>query len=321
MMSNSSVVKQAIQKAELAVADLTSGSGLLVAEQADSFYRTPVTKSVLLRMLDVQGMNGPSKEISVINGVNGGRVLQSAAGGRALLEHQRVKVDIGSKVLLQSSLFRGAVPIHQEVFEDNISREALMAVVRSVVAEQTQLDIEEIVIKGDTASSDPFLKEFNGLIKSVTTNTVAAGGVNPDKDTFRDVEMALPSRYKEPGLMKYLTSVKGASWYRDSLGNRQTPMGDSAVSNGYNEANYAPFNGEPVIPIPVFPENLGSGNDETDIIYCNPKNIVLAYQREVRMTPKEDPADGTITIYVTVRFASKLKVEPAFVKATGVKIS
>lgn len=315
---------QAIQKAELVLGDLAP-NGVLQPVQFKEFIRIPRERQVLLPLVRMVEMTAPQQEVNKIR--SPARVLHGATSNQALLNGQRAKVELPTKVTLQSKLLRGAMPVAEEVFEDNIEQARLQATIRDLAGEAVSRDLEDLLCNGDTTSTDDLLKEADGVIKLVSTNVVAAGGVYLGKSTLRDIDLTMPNAFRQPlAQMRYLTSHKAAIWYRDSLGNRQTVLGDSAVvdgtggpaAGGASQTGYAQYNGVNVVPVPMFPENLGSGTNETVAIYADPKAIMFGVQREVRFKVQEDPASGSMIIHITTRVDIKLEHEPMFVKATGI---
>lgn len=78
--------------------------------------------------------------------------------------------------------------------------------------------------------------------------------------------------------------------------------------------------GVPVQPVPLFPENLGVGNDQTAIVLCNPKNIHVGIWRQIRLESDRDISEGTLKIVATLRFDVKYAEEPGVAKAINVQL-
>jgi hypothetical protein len=121
--------------------------------------------------------------------------------------------------------------------------------------------------------------------------------------------------------MRYLTSIDAEIDYRDSLSNRATAEGDRALgSSATSEATVA-YAGTAVESIPVMPEDLGSGSDETVVLFLDPKNITVGIQRDLRLETDKDISAGELIVVLSTRFDVKYAHEPAVVKATGVTVS
>ncbi len=312
--------KAIMRKGELAVADLAP-NGLLPVQQYKEFVVVSVLKGgIVLKLIRIAEMTSPTYEVPKLRPQD--QVLHGATSGVALTEDQRSKVNILPKTILTSKLLRGAVPIPDEVLEDNVEREALNAKIRDVCAEAVTSDMENLVVNGDTSSSNTLLKETDGMIKRTTTNLVPAGGTYLNKSILRDTTLGLPDEFRDDeASMVFFTSHRAGIWYRDSISNRTGDLGDETLTQGdkSSQRRYAFYNGSPIIPVPRIRNSAGLAQNETHIIYCNPKNIILGIQRDVRMEFQRDPASGTNIIHVTLRLDVGLEHEPKQVKTTGVK--
>lgn len=308
-----------LQKADLGLADLINDGGYLVAQQASKLVRILIKRSRLMGMSTIQTMKNPKMEINKIR--FGTRVLHAAQSAKALPESLRSKPDL-SQVGLDTHLFKAEVRLNNEVLEDSIERENLATTVMQLLSGAVSRDMEEIAINADTLSTDPDLAQFDGLIKQASSNIVNAGGVSLNKGVLRDMQKSLPSEFLvNRGDMAYVTSMDAEIDYRDSIANRQTATGDNALGAFASAAANVHYTGTPVEPIPLFPENLGNGSDETVVLFLDPKNITFGVQREIRLETDKDISAGEIIMVMSVRWDVKFAHEPAVVKATGIKVA
>jgi HK97 family phage major capsid protein len=308
--------KALLEKADLALSDLTSG-GLLVAQQAANFLRITIKQAKVLPLISVQTMSGPTAEIDKLYFPT--RILHAAKPQVALSSNQRAKPTLG-KVTLTTHLFKAEIRLGNEVLEDQIERGGLVNTVMETASGAVARDMDEIVIQGDTTSADPDLAELDGIVKQAASNVVAAGGVSLDKNTLRDMQKTMPSEFMDRSRMLYLVSNQAEIDYRDSVANRATDVGDQALGAYAASLNNINYNGMKVIDVPMFPENLGSGNDESYALLLDPKNIVLGFQRKITMETDKDITASELIIVTSVRFDVKYAHEPAVVKATGIKV-
>lgn len=312
--------KAIIRKGEMAVADLAP-NGVLPVQQFREFVVIAILKGgVMMKRIRVVEMTNPTYEVPKIRAQD--QVLHGATSGIALTEDQRSKPTILPKTVLTSKLLRGAVPIPDEVFEDNVEREALNAKIRDMTAEAVARDLENLLINGDTASSNDLLNQTDGVLKRTTTNLVPAGGAYLSKSILRDTCLAIPDEFREDEAnMVFFTSHRAGIWYRDSISNRTGDLGDTTLTEGDRAASprYAFYNGSPIVPVPLIRNNAGLAQNETHIIYCNPKNILFGVQRDVRMEYQRDYANGTNIIHVTCRVDVQVEHEQKNVKTSGVK--
>lgn len=311
--------KTLLAKADLSLADLLNDGGLLVPEQAARFVRILIKRSVLMGMSTVQPMKSPKSEINKIK--FGKQVLHTGETAKALPESLRSKPDL-SKVTLDTHLFKAEVRLNNEVLEDSIEREQLANTVMQLFSGAIARDMENIAINSDTTKADPDFNQFDGIIKQANSNIVIAGGVALAKNILRDMQKSMPSEFLvNKGDMAYITSVDAEIDYRDSIANRATPGGDQALGAFATSAATVHYTGTPVIPIPLFPEILGGGTDETVALFLDPKNITFGIQRDLRLETDKDISAGEIIMVMTTRWDVKFAHEPAVVKATGIKVA
>ena len=303
-----------LQKADLALADLTAGGGILKPAQAQKFMRLLIKDSPLMRLATVVPMQSPKQQLSKIK--FGSRVLRPGAEATALPLADRARPDL-SQVELDAKLFKAEVRLSDEVLEDSIERGELRQTIMEMMAEAISRDMEEVLINGDTLSADPFLAVMDGALKQATSNVVDAGGAAISKNLLRDMLKTIPSEHlRDKKAMRFMTSVDADLDYRNTLAERATAVGDRLLE-GDTPVLYS---GVPLQPIPLFPENLGAGSDQTVILLCNPKNIHVGIWRNIRIESARDISEGTLKIVATLRFDVKYAEEPGVAKAINVQL-
>jgi hypothetical protein len=309
-MSNRTI----LEKADLALADLIAGGGLLKPAQAQKFMRLLIKDSVLMKLVTVVPMSSPKQQISKIK--FGSRILRPGQEATAIAAADRVRPDL-SQVELDAKLFKAEVRLSDEVLEDSIERGELRQTIMEMMSEAISRDMEEIIINGDTASADPFLAVMDGVLKQATSNVVDAAGTPISKNLLSDMLKTLPSEHlRDKKSMCFLTSVDADLDYRNSLAERATAVGDKFLE-GDTPVLYS---GVPLQSIPLFPENLGAGNDQTVTLLCNPKNIHMGIWRQIRVESARDISEGTLKIVTTLRFDVKYAEEPGTAKAIQVQL-
>jgi hypothetical protein len=302
-----------LEKADLALADLTGGGGVLLPAQAQTFMRLLIKQSALMQQATVVPMPAPKFQISKIR--FGSRVLRPGREGVALAPTDRTRPDM-SFLELDAQLFKAEVHLSDEVLEDNIERGELRQTVLEMIAEAAGRDMEEIVIAGDRSSSDPFLSTLDGVLKQSTSHVVDAAGAPLTKAVLRDLLRALPSEYlRDKKQMAFLTSVDADLTYRDSLAERATVGGDKFLE----EDTPVLYSGVPVMPVPLFPDNLGAQQNATVALLCNPKNIHVGIWRQIRIETFRDVSAGVMRIVATMRFDVKFADELGTAKAINLR--
>lgn len=303
-----------LQKADLAVQDLTAGGAYLVPAQAKKFMRLLIQQSVLLQMATFVPMGAPKHQISKIK--FGSRILRPGKEATALTPAERVKPDLSS-IELDAQLFKAEVHLSDEVLEDNIEQAALQQTILDMIAEAAGRDMEDIVVNGDKNSAEPVLAVLDGVLKQAQSHVVDAAGAGMSKNFLRDMLRSLPSEYlRDKKQMVFLTSVDADLDYRNSLAERATVGGDRFLE----EDTPVLYSGVPLRPIPLFPENLGPQNNRTSVLLCNPKNIHVGLWRKIKLETMRDASAGVLKVIATLRFDARFAEEPGVAKLINVQL-
>lgn len=306
--------KTILEKADTALSDLSSG-GLLVPAQAQTFIRLLINEAKVMKMATVTPMKSPTQQVNTIRFAE--RILRPGAENVSLAELDRAKPTTG-KVELVAKLFKGQVNLTYEVLEDSIEQENLKNTIMTMMSEAIARDLDEVLVLGDTASTDPYLAQFDGILKGANVNIVNAGGAPLTKSILRDALKAMPSPYlRRKQDLAYLTSVDAEIDYRDSISNRQTNTGDRALDS----AAAIGYSGIPVVDVPLFPENLGTFTNETNVLLLDTKNINVGIWRQIQIETDKDIQAGKVMIVVSLRADMKYIVPEATVKVVGVTVS
>jgi HK97 family phage major capsid protein len=306
--------KQLLRKAQIALSDLVGSGGYLKPAQAKEFIVQAIDESVLLPMVSVFGLKAPQMQMDKI--VFGSRILHAATGGEALSEAKRSKPTT-SNVQMDAKEFKAEVRLPYDVIEDNIEGDGIKRTCMSMMKERIGLDMEDIIVNGDTSSTDVDYAVLDGIRKQAVSNIVDAGSVTLSKDVLLSIQKTMPTKYmRNPKKVTFLSSINSERNYRDSLAERATAGGDKWLVEDVPVL----YSGSPVKSIPVMPETLGDGNDETELLYCDPKNIRVGIWREVRFETDQDISAGVFIVVSRVRFDVKFAEEEAVVKCQSIAI-
>jgi HK97 family phage major capsid protein len=298
-----------LQKADLAIADLTSG-GLLQPQQVDEFFRIMIKSAVLMPLIAVTPMRGPKERRDKTR--FGSRVLKPGTEAQALPVAQRSKPDL-SFVELDAKLFKAEARLSDEVLEDQIERGRFQQTLMELLAGAVARDAEFVMTRGDTASADPLLAVLDGFIKQAVTNIVPAGVVKLSKNVCRDMLKTMPDEFVSANL-RYFTNRQARVDYRDSLAERATALGDVMLQT----SNTAQYSDIPIIDVPEFPNAEGAGTNETRVLLTDPSNMLLGLLRNIKIRTGEDISAGQLIVVISMRMDVKYLHEPAVVKATEV---
>lgn len=306
-----------LQKADLALSDITTDGGLLQPAQAQKFMRVLIKEAVIMKQATVTPMRSPKQLIEKIQ--FGSRILRAGNESTALPLADRSKPDT-SEVELDAQLFKAEVRLNNEVLEDSIERGQLRQTIMQLMAERIATDMDECIIQSNTASTDPFLAKLTkgGLFQQATSQVVDAGTTTTTKQTFHAMIKAMPSQFQRNKKdLRFFTSIQSELDYRDTLAERATVGGDKWISED------APvlYTGIPIVPVPLFPEDLGGGSNCTDVLLTDPKNINVGIWRNIRIETDKLVSEGVLIIVATLRFDVKFAHEPAVVKSINVKVA
>lgn len=302
-----------IRKADLALADLANG-GKLNPEQTNRFLRRLIEAPTIIRECRTVVMTSPEMKVNKIG--FGSRILRPAVEATALSSGDRSKPTL-SKIELATKEVIAEVRIPYQVLEDNIeggniavdsgsSAGGMHGTIIDLIAERAAVDLEELLIQGDTASGDAYLALLDGFLKRATSNVVNVGG-GFTKDAVKAAVKAMPDKYlRMRSRMKHYVSVDNETEMRDQYGNRQTGLGDSQVQG--------------LLPVFVFGSKIEGVSlmPAANGLYTDPQNLLFGIQRNIMMEYDKDIRTREFIIVVTARVANQIEEEDAVVKYTGI---
>ncbi|MEM4408592.1 MAG: phage major capsid protein, partial [Candidatus Caldarchaeum sp.] len=292
----------------LVTGDLAAG-GLLAPEQAEQFLRLAVKASPNSQEAVVRIMNTPKWEEPILSW--GGRILRPGTEGVRLADADRVKPTTG-KVELSTVLLRGEVPVSDEVMESNIERADFADTLAAYIAERVGSDLEELYVKGDTTSGDPFLATLNGLLKQARgTGGHIYDAVNDGQDyqkVFDALITSVPDQYRrDMTTWRFYVSPTVKERYHSQVASRGTPLGDAFLT-----AQQAPtYKGVRVVAVPHMPD--------ANILLIQPSNIYIGFHRRVQLERFRDPREGVTSFVVSTRTDVKIAVVDASAIAINVQ--
>jgi HK97 family phage major capsid protein len=301
-----------IAKADLGLQELTDGGGALTPANAKQFIRTSIIDSNFMKRCTVKPMAAQKERHSRI-GLSQ-RVLRPGTPSTQLPDGQRAKPDLGF-VELDSKLFKGEVRIPDEVLEDNIESGNFQNIVMQFIPEAVSRDIDELLLQGDTASGDDYLAQLDGVLKQATAHPVDFNNSRVNFDDLSSMLRAIPKNFKKyRDKYEFLTSYNCEDDFRKLFDDRETAYGDAVLQG--NEP--VKFRGVPIIAVGMMPDEQGGGGNQTSILLCNPKDIVVGFWRQVRVEVDRDKREGATSFIVTLRLDVKIAVPDAVVLGSEV---
>lgn len=315
-------MKEILAKTDMALADLAN-AGLMLPEQSNNFIRILMQDTAFLDDVRLINMARPKMIVNklslnerALRIANQGTIsspLPGEEGTRALARADRTKVTT-SKVELDTFEVIAEVNLPYEVLEDNIEggqidNTRFQATVLEQLAGRIRIDIEDILLNGDTTSFDTYLAERDGILVQTVSNIVNNGGAALDAVTFNEMIQTLPDKFKRVmNRYKFYVAHNKALQYMMQVAQRQTGLGDSVLVGG-GGVNFAPF-GVPMKGAASMPANTA--------LFIDPSNILFGVQRNMRMEFDRDTRERVLIIVFTMRFDFKLEQEDMVVKAINI---
>ena len=300
-----------VQKADMALADIVSG-GKLVAEQMKKFILVNIKGQVMMEKVRVTTMSRETQQIPKMT-TFGTRVWNPGTESQALTLSQRVKPGF-DLVTLTSHEIVAQVDYPRFVLQDTVEGPQLHNTMVGYLGLHTKRDLEELICAGNTGSTDAFLALFNGIINGASTNTYAAGAIALSSTVLGNIRATMPSEYRNQPNLGYFTNEVAHDAYWTEVEARATNAGDLHLLN----APGLRFRQKDVTEVPLFPNNLGGGANETAVMYMDPKQFIFAFHEDVELWSEYNGRERVWTIVVTARVAQGYEHEPAVVKGTGV---
>ncbi len=310
--------KSLIERADLALADLTSNGGVLSPEQADRFIDFVMDEPTMLPQCRVIRMNAPEVKINRMGFAT--RILRAARtsgsaqddgdNARYVRAADRSKPTT-TQILLNSAEVIAEIRIPYEALEDNIEGRSMEEHVMRLIASRAALDMEEFALWADTGSGDDYLALQNGWMKrcNVNVSNNASAGVSPD--VFSNAMLALPQKY-----LKYLPQMRGyvsmanTIRYRQKVSQRQTGYGDSALTDAIAlQAHGLRLEGAPM---------LASQNSGTSGLVTFPKNLVFGIRRDITVETDKDIRSREYVIVLTARIGTQVDDPAASVRLDAI---
>lgn len=288
--------------------------GLLNNEQAKEFLRIAIEEATILNECRIETSNAPKFEVPRLSFTS--RVLKPGVSGERVALGDRAKPTSGL-MTLSTVLFKGEMPVSDEMFEDNVERDALADTLGEMLAQAVGRDLEEIIIKSDTdrtGGEDTTLDTLNGLIAQMQVDFPAgqridaASGIADYDDLFATMLEKLPARYRRnrKNLRFYVPTIV-ADGYQQMLAARGTTLGDQALVQNV-QATLA-FRGIPVTEVPLLSGtdliNTAAIDYSKFAMLIDPANFVVGLHRRVRIEQFRDPREGVTSYLPSVRIDGK----------------
>jgi len=308
-------IRQAIAKGtgDIVTGDLSTYGGYLSDADADKFIEETVLKSKLMKMGTIARMKSHTQNFPRVGFDS--RISHAHGSGTSLPEAQRSKPDLNT-VQIATAAFAAEVRIPDDVVEDAVSGEAFRNLVITLARQRIGADIEEIALRSDDSLADPDLNKFDGIIKSISTNTKNFAGANVTRANLKAMLALMPVRYKQDkSKMQFVTSPNALEYYEDQL----MQLGLDPAYFWYVKEGAKPTAAYAKIPVndlPVMPEDLST--DKTAVLLGDPLDIYWGFWRNIRVEFERVGREQTTIAIFSYRFGVALGNEEGWVKGYNV---
>ena len=302
--------REIARKTDIAVSDLVSNGGYLNPMQANTFIRMLMDQPTLMNQVRVVPMNAPTMEINKIGFAS--RILHGAPASGTTVASTYRSSPTTEKVTLTTKEVIAIIYLPYDVLEDNIERGSLESTVMALMAERASLDLEDLIINGDTSISalvNDFLCIADGVLVQATSHVVDytdSADQTIDRIVFKSGLKAMPNKYmRNRNAMRFFVSPDVETEWADQLAQRATPLGDSRIQDWQANRAY----GVPVVGAALMPDD--------SYIFTYPKNLILGIQRQIQVETDRDIETRVYKIVLTMRLDLVFEEEDAVVKCIG----
>ena len=314
-MDNSQVISD-ISKNIFGLDALKTG-GQMTPQQASKFIKMMQDEPTIMNDARLVPMKSDNMVIDKLG--FGSRILRAATEGQELPEDQKTVPDT-DKVELSAKEVIAEIFISDSSIENNIEGGNIVDTVMGLLAKRAAIDLEELIVNGDTTSSDPYLKMIDGLRKKATSYIVdATGETQLTKDLFKKAYKAVPSKYRTrvTDHAFYLSHNNVIEWV-DSAVSRQTNMGDRALDRGTLPNAYGiPVKGCANLS-PYMVGDVGAETEVSDGIFTHPKNMVVGITRDIRVESARNIKKRGFDIVLTAKVDAVYEEEKAVAKIVNI---
>lgn len=316
--------------------------GLLKPAQSNRFLDYVIDQSVLMQNSRVVRMRTPQMEIDKLS--VGTRLLAKATEATDTGTNAAVTF---TKVSISTVKLRLDWAVSTESLEDNIEGASLEDHIAQVMARQTANDMDDLLINGNTSSSNTLLKALDGFVKLAKANgrTVDEAGNNVSRATYDRILRNMPAKYLQR--RNELRFFSGSGLVQDTAFSIQNPnsataatagapspastAGDASFFNGSIRANggagatgLSPF-GIPLVEVPLMPETVSGDYSPTSgshgyVELTFPNNRIIGIHRDITVYRQFKPKTDTIEYTQYMRVGSNIENADSYVIGKNIKL-
>lgn len=320
------IIERIEEAFDLAVGTLNSGGGKLDPEQVDNFFQRPIQETGIIGRVRRVPMNADTMKLPKI--ILGAPITRAAAAGtppyaadngtnsRYLPAAQRF-VPTFDQVQMVVQEYQAEIHLTDDIMENNIEGEALRGIVLGMAQRRILNDLEFMLLNSDAPSAtnpdagfQAALRLQDGVLKRVTSNVVNAGSAQITPTLMRNIKRAVPDIYQaDINNMELFTNYNVVADYQAAVAARQTNLGDAAL---LSNAQARVLN-QNLVGLNTLPVSTG--------LFINPQNIIMGYQRDLRLETDRDIRARSNVFVWTYKVAFQLEEELAAVRVNNLALA
>lgn len=214
--------------------------------------------------------------------------------------------------------YAGKLIIGDRAIEDyRASKRAdFVSSMRAKLTEGLSIDIDKLLWRSDSTSTIPVETYQEGIQKLAASGTVidAAAGVLTE-DMLDEAINSMPDDY-QTGMIKFFMPRNMIQQFKGLARARNTPLGDSYYTGNANLL----YDSMSIVLAPYMGTYSNGGYTCSDIIFTDPRNIILGFQRFLSFESERDAANSAYNYYYRLRFGIAIEETSAIVKIKNVRV-
>lgn len=279
-----------LNKTDMVFGDLPSG-GTLPVEKAKKFIRMVKDTPTILNECRVQEMESSEMEVGKLG--FGETILKAPNATGGIDSDKRSTPGFGNLTLSAKKKIL-AVRIPFDVLTLNVEKEQFEQTLMEEIAARLALDLQHLLVNGDTASSDDLLKLHDGIVKLGNVRKDFSGAEFSDKTVTAYLMNEMEERFQTGGAMRVYSSFKTRVGQLAAISDRGTALGDAVLKGEIDP----PTMGVPMRSCASLKNNVPKGEltDTSHAFYCDPRNVVFGMMQKIKFWRKEEPEEQHLVI-------------------------
>jgi hypothetical protein len=311
--------------------------GLLNPEQSARFLDYMFDATVIGKVARTVRMKADTTEIDRMS--VGEKLMKLASEGENTGTNSAVTF---SKISLTTKKLRLDWELSTEALEDNIEGADLEDHIARLMATQAGNDIEDLLLNGNAAGTDPLYMAFDGVVKKAKSkgHVVDAAGAAISREVFNKALKALPRKYKQRRTdLRFLAGsnlIQDYLYSTSQLGNYGS-ANPQDIASGIIRGEVSPVSGPagyvapyafgiPIVEVPLLPETQtgsysGASGSHGDVHLTFPNNVVIGIKRDVTVYRFFWPRKDSIEYTMYTRVGVQIEQADAWVVVKNVKVA